>query len=80
MIQRIQSLFLFLSAILLFILFWFPLAVLQLDNETFYEIYTKGYIIDENVEYSYSLLIFNGITFLLSLIIIILYLFLVFKG
>jgi|YNPMSStandDraft_2_1061718.scaffolds.fasta_scaffold21007_1 hypothetical protein len=73
MIQRIQSLFLFLSAILLFILFWFPLAVLQLDNETFYEIYTKGYIIDENVEYSYSLLIFNGITFLLSLIIIILY-------
>ncbi len=73
MIQRIQTLFLILSAILLFLLFWFPLAVLQLNDETYYEIYTKGYLIESSIEYSYSLLIFNALTFLLAIIAVFLF-------
>lgn len=70
MIQRIQSLFLLISAILLLILLWAPLAILQIDENTFYEIYTKGYVFEDEVQYSYSLWIFNAITILIAIVTI----------
>ncbi len=73
MIQRLQSLFLLISAILLLILLWTPLAILQIDENTFYEVYTKGYIFENEVQYSYSLWIFNAITVLMAIITIFLY-------
>ncbi len=73
MIQRIQSLFLLISAILLLILLWAPLAILQIDENTFYEIYTKGYVFENEMQYSYSLWIFNAITILIAFITIFLY-------
>lgn len=73
MIQRIQSLFLLISAILLLILLWAPLAILQIDENTFYEIYTKGYVFEDEVQYSYSLWIFNAITILIAIVTIFLY-------
>ncbi len=73
MIQRIQTIFLLISGILLAILLFAPLAVLQIDDATFYEIYTKGYVMESNIQYSYSLLIFNAITILLTLMIIFMY-------
>lgn len=73
MIQRIQSLFLLISVILLLILLWAPLAILQIDENTFYEIYTKGYVFENDVQYSYSLWIFNAVTIFIAFVTIFLY-------
>jgi len=71
--QRIQTLFLLVSAILLIILFFSPLAVLQINDDTFYEIYIKGFVNENTVQYSYSLIFFNLIILLLNIIIIFLF-------
>ncbi|HNV95687.1 MAG TPA: DUF4293 family protein [Bacteroidales bacterium] len=73
MIQRIQTLFLLIALVLEAVLFFQPLAVLQLDDATFYEIFVKGYVFNNQIQYSFSLLIFTFITLLLNLIIIFLY-------
>lgn len=73
MIQRIQTLFLLIAFVLQIVLFFQPLAVLQLDEATFYDIYLKGYVFNHQIQYSFSLLIFALITTLLNLIIIFLY-------
>ena len=73
MIQRIQTLFLLIALVLEAVLFSQPLAVLQLDDATFYEIFVKGYVFNNQIQYSFSLLIFTFITLLLNLIIIFLY-------
>lgn len=73
MIQRIQTLFLLIALVLQALLFFQPLAVLQLDDATFYEIFVKGYVFNNQIQYSVSLLIFTFITLLLNLVIIFLY-------
>ncbi|NSW45115.1 MAG: DUF4293 domain-containing protein [Bacteroidales bacterium] len=73
MIQRIQTLFLLIAFVLQIMMFFQPLAILQINDATFYEIYIKGYVFNDQIQYSYSLLIFNIITILLNLIIIFLY-------
>ncbi|MGQ9847011.1 MAG: DUF4293 domain-containing protein [Bacteroidales bacterium] len=73
MIQRIQTLFLLIALVLQFVLFFQPLAVLQIDEATFYDIYLKGYVFENQIQYSVSLLIFAFITSLLNLIVIFLY-------
>lgn len=73
MIQRIQTLFLLIALILQSLLFFQPLAVLQIDDATFYDIYIKGYVFENQIQYSVSLLFFAFITSLLNLIIIFLY-------
>ena len=73
MIQRIQSLFFWIAFVLLIVLFSQPLAVLQLDDATFYDIYLKGYVFNNQIQYSVSLLIFAFIITLLNLIVIFLY-------
>jgi len=73
MIQRIQTLFLLIALVLQIIMLLQPLAILQINDATFYEIYIKGYVFNDQIQYSYSLLIFNVITLLLNFIIIFLY-------
>lgn len=73
MIQRIQTLFLLIAFCLQLVLFWKPLTVLQVDDAYFYEIYIKGYVFGEQIQYSYSLLIFTILTSLLTLISIFFY-------
>lgn len=73
MIQRIQTLFLLIALVLQALLFYQPLAVLQLDDATFYEIFIKGYVFNNQIQYSVSLLVFAFITVLLNLITIFLY-------
>ncbi|MCX7862450.1 MAG: DUF4293 domain-containing protein [Bacteroidales bacterium] len=73
MIQRVQTLFLLISTILLLLLIWNPLAILQIDESTFYEIYTKGYFFENEVQYSYALLVFNLITIIFPVITIFLF-------
>lgn len=73
MIQRIQTLFLLIALVLQIVLFFQPLAVLQLDDATFYDIYLKGYVFNNQIQYSVYLLIFAFIITLLNLIVIFLY-------
>lgn len=73
MIQRIQTLLLFIAFCLQMVLFWQPLTVLQIDEANFYEIFIKGYVSGENIQYSYSLLIFTSLTSLITLTIIFFY-------
>ena len=73
MIQRIQTLFLLISVVLLILLFFAPLAILQLNDSTFYELFTKGYVMDNSIQYAYSLMTYNGLTLLLSFITIFLF-------
>lgn len=73
MIQRIQTLFLLMALVLQFVMFFQPLAVLQLDDATFYDVYLKGYIFDNQTRNSFSLLFLAFITTLLNFIIIFLY-------
>ena len=73
MIQRIQTLFLLIALVLQTLMFFQPLAILQINDATFYEIFIKGYVFNEQIQYSYSLMVFNLITILLNFIIIFFY-------
>ncbi len=73
MIQRIQTLFLLIALCLQLVLFWQPLTVLQIDEANFYEIFIKGYVSGEQIQYSYSLLIFTMLTSLITLTTIFFY-------
>ncbi len=73
MIQRIQSLFLLISLIIQIIFIFEPLAILQAPSSDLYELYVNGYSYKNQIEYSYSFLIFSLFTMVLTLVAIFLY-------
>ncbi len=73
MLQRIQTLFLFVALACEVVVLVAPLAYLQINENVLYEIYSRGYFINNQFQYSYVLFIVCIISLILSLIIIFLY-------
>jgi CDP-diglyceride synthetase len=73
MLQRIQTVFLLIALVLQALVLFQPLAYLQVNDTTFYEIYARGYLFNNQIQHSYVLLLACALSFLLTLVIIFLF-------